>query len=147
MFNGGPSKALSLLAVLLFVELLAGCSGGGQSGNGSQDGGSGGTQKQGGEGTKKAASQPKIALGTVADVNTELGVISLRSPQEQEPKILIVREATITLDDQKAEVADIKEGQQAQISYVVIKGERNMAREVTLFSASEAAPGGGENAG
>ena len=58
----------------------------------------------------------------------------------------IVPNATITLDDEVAELADIKDGQQAQVTYVV-RNEVNRAREVTLISGGEGSPGGGENTG
>ena len=58
----------------------------------------------------------------------------------------IGKQATITLDDEAAELADMKEGQEAQIRYVV-REEVNLAREVTLISGEGATPGAGENIG
>jgi hypothetical protein len=147
-FRGSP--VLLLLVVLI---LLAGCGGGDQSGNGGQDDGSpGGAKKQGGEATNKGAPATKIALGTVRRVNVEgesRRLVLKPSTNEQSKKPIpfrITKQATITLDDEKAELADIKEGQQAQITYIV-KNERYRAREVKLFSAGGATPEAGENTG
>jgi hypothetical protein len=147
-FRGSP--VLLLLVVLI---LLAGCGGGDQSGNGGQDDGSpGGAKKQGGEAAKKGAPATKIALGTVRRVNVEgesRRLVLKPSTNEQSKKPIpfrITKQATITLDDEKAELADIKEGQQAQITYIV-KNERYRAREVKLFSAGGATPEAGENTG
>ena len=142
-----------MLLLLIVLILLAGCGGGDQSGNGGQgDGSSGGTKKQGGEAAKKGVPATKIALGTVRRVNLEgesRRLVLKPSTNEQSKKAIpfrITKHATITLDDEKAELADIKEGQQAQISYIV-KNEHNRAREVKLFSAGGATPEAGENTG
>ncbi len=140
-----PSTTLLLVAVLLLAALLAGCGGGEQSGNGSQEGESGGTKEQGGAVAKKevtgaakqGALRPKIALGTVTRVRPERRKMIIRATTaegdlERMP-FKVGRQATITLDDQAAEVADIQDGQQAQITYVV-RGEINLARKVTLIS-------------
>ena len=147
-FRGSP--VLLLLVVLI---LLAGCGGGDQSGNGGQDDGSpGGAKKQGGEAAKKGAPATKIALGTVRRVNVEgesRRLVLKPSTNEQSKKPIpfrITKQATITLDDEKAELADIKEGQQAQITYIVTN-ERYRAREVKLFSAGGVTPEAGENTG
>ena len=54
--------------------------------------------------------------------------------------------ATTTMDDEVAELAEIKNGQQTQVTYVV-RSEVNWARQVTLISGSETTPGAGENTG
>jgi hypothetical protein len=149
---------LFLVASILLAGLLAGCGGGDQSGNGAQDGGSGGGRGQAGVAAKmgegKAAKQavlrPKIALGTVKRVKPEHRklVISAVTGKE-DPKWMpfrIAKNATITLDDEVAELADIRNGQQAQVTYVV-RNEVNRAREVTLISDGGASPGAGENTG
>ena len=125
-----------VLLFLIVLILLAGCGGGDQSGNGGQgDGSPGGTKKQGGEAAKKGVPATKIALGTVRRVNVEgemRRLVLKPSANEQSKKAIpfrITKHATITLDDEKAELADIKEGQQAQISYI-FKNEYNRAREV-----------------
>ena len=154
-----PSTVLLLVAVIVLAGLLAGCGGGDQSGNGSQDGGSGGTKEQGGDAAKKeepeaakkgAALRPKIAVGTVIRVRPDHRKIVLRpTTAEGKPKPMpfkIAKNATITLDNEEADVADIKEGQQAQITYVV-RNEVNRAREVSLISDEGATPGAGENIG
>ena len=135
-----PSVTLFLTAIILLAGLLAGCGGGGQSGNGGSQGGeSGGAKEQGGEAAKQLAPKGKIALGTVTRVRPEGRKMVLKpttgEQQGAEPMTFkIAKEATVTLDEEEAEVADIKEGQQAQITYVV-KDELNLAREVTLISS------------
>ena len=162
MHPGRSSTTLLLVAVLLLAGLLAGCGGGDQAGNGSQDGESGGTKEQGGqagggaakkEGTeaaKQVVLRPKIALGTVTRVRPEGRKMVIRpTTAEGDPEPMpfkIGKQATITLDDEAAELADIKEGQQAQIRYVV-REEVNLAREVTLISGEGATPGAGEKFG
>ena len=133
-----PSVTPFLAAIILLTGLIAGCGAGDQSGNGgSQDGESGGTKEQGGEAAEQGAPRGKIALGTVTRVRPEgrkLVLKSITGEQGTEPMTFkIAKQATVTLDEQEAEVADIKEGQQAQITYVV-KDELNLAREVTLIS-------------
>ena len=141
------SVMLFLTAIILLTGLLAGCGAGDQSGNGGSQGGeSGGAKEQGGEAAKKEggeaakqlAPKGKIALGTVTRVRPEGRKMVLKpttgEQQGAEPMTFkIAKEATVTLDDKEAEVADIKEGQQAQITYVV-RDELNLAREVTLIS-------------
>ncbi len=134
---------LFLVAFILLAGLLAGCGGGDQSGDGSQDGESGGAQKQGGaeqeggEAPKKAASAPKIVLGTIKFVNAEKGRVGLEPSTdvqgEEAITLKIKKNTTITLDNEQADPTDIKKGQQAQITYVV-KSERNLARKVSLIS-------------
>ena len=149
---------LFFLASILLAGLLAGCGGGDQAGDGSQDGGSGREQgqvgkaaKKGkGEAAKKVALRPKIALGTVIHVNPERRRMVIRAVTGKEDTkrmpFKIVPSATITLDDEVAELADIKDGQQAQVTYVV-RNEVNRAREVTLISGGGATPEAGENTG
>ena len=137
-----PPTALFLLVFILLSGLLAGCGGGGdQSGNGgSQDGGAPGEgeQQQGGAAQEDAAPAPKIALGTIKSVKPDKRKIVLQSTAEvqggERMTFKVKKNAKITLDDKEAEMADVKEGQHAQIQYVV-KNEVNRAREVALISA------------
>jgi hypothetical protein len=149
MYLRRPPAALFLVMAILFAGLLAGCGGGDQqSGNKEQgDDASGGAKKQA---ANKQASEPKIALGTIKSVKIDRRRIVLKPSSEEQGEKPIpfktVRDATITLDNEKVELADIKEGQQAQITYVV-RNERNMAREVSLISNGGAGSGGGEETG
>ncbi len=146
----GPSAALFVIASVLLAGLLAGCAGGGdQSGNG---GSQGGEEQQGeaaqgeaaqGEGNQADAPAPKIALGTVIAAKPDKRKIILRPSTEQQGDRLIfkvVDDAQITLDNQQAEMADAQEGQQAQITYVVVN-EQNRARIVALISGDEGTGG------
>jgi hypothetical protein len=135
-----PSAALFLL---MFILLLAGCGGGGdQSGNGgSQDGGApGGEEQQGGAAQEDAAPAPKIALGTVVSVKPDKRKIFLRPTAEvqggERMTFKVRKNAEITLDNKEAEMADVKEGQRAQIQYIV-KNEVNRARSVALISGGQ----------
>ena len=141
----GPSAALFLIASILLAGLLAGCAGGGdQSGS---DGSHGGEEQQGeaaqGEGNQADAPETKIALGRVISVKPDRRKIILRPSTEQQGDRLVfkvVEDAQITLDDQQAEMADAQEGQQAQITYVVVN-EQNRARVVGLISGDEGTGG------
>jgi len=130
-----PRLIVPLLALL--VALLAGC-GGGQSG-GSQSGeeqdGGGGQQE-----SKKEARETKIAIGNVVSVKPDKRRIAVRPSRQVEGAERVVfkvrKNAEITLGGEKAEVADIAEGQQAQAEYVV-KNDVNRAVSVQLFEAEE----------
>ena len=146
------STALFLVVFVLLTGLLTGCGGGDQSGNGSQEGGPGGTKEQGDGGSKIKVSQTKTALGTITRVKSDKKLIVLRpSTEEQGEKPMRFRvnpeKAEIMLDDKEAELADIKKGQQAQVSYVVRNEKRNIAREVQVFGGGGATPAGGEKTG
>lgn len=159
----GLSAALLLVLLVLIMGFIAGCGGadqtqGGENGGaekqqGSEDGGA--KKQQGGEDSKKGWSNPKIALGTIIRVNTEARKIVLKPSTDVQGKgpmlIWIKEEATVTLDGEEAQVADIKEGQQAQIAYRVKERDNrddlNLAHEVDLISADGANPEGGENTG
>jgi hypothetical protein len=124
---------LPLALSFMLAGLLAGCGGssGGQSGGGQQQG------KAGGEAAKKKPLPSKIAVGTVRAYKDDRRRLSLRPAakvQGQKPLGFKVRKkAQVTLDGKQAELADIQEGQQAQIRYVV-KNEINRAIIVQLFS-------------
>ena len=137
----GPSAALFFIASILLAALLAGCAGGGdQSGNGGSEGQGEAAQE---EGTQANAPVSKIALGRVISVKPDRRKIILRPSTEQQGDRLVfkvVDDAQITLDDQQAEMADVQEGQQAQITYVVFN-EQNRARAVALISADEGTGG------
>ena len=140
-----PSTTLFLAGVILLSGLLVGCGGGGESANGSQDGGSGGTKQRGGEAAKKkgnqavkkAGPQARIALGTVRSVNPESRELILEpsTPVQGERPLpfKVAKNATVTLDDKETELAQAGEGQRAQITYVVKNGV-NVARQVALIS-------------
>jgi hypothetical protein len=133
--------AVPLLA-LLSAALLAGCGGGGQT-EGSGDGGGGQDQQQQ-EQPKKEAQETKIAVGNVIAVQPDRRRMVVQPSQQvegTEKVALNVRKtAEITLGDEKAEMGDIAEGQQAQAEYVV-KNDVNRAVSVQLFEAEEQGEG------
>ena len=141
MHHRGPSAALFVIASILLAGLLAGCAGGGdQSGNGGNEGQGEAAQ---GEETQADAPVSKIALGRVIAVKPDRRKVILRPSTEQQGDRLVfkvVDDAQITLDDQQAEMADVQEGQQAQITYVVVN-ELNRARVVALISGDEGTGG------
>jgi hypothetical protein len=124
--------AVPLLA-LLAAALLAGC-GGGQT-EGSGDGGGGQDQQQE---SKKEAQETKIAVGNVIAVQPDRRRMVVQPSQQAEGPdkvpLNVRKTAEITLGDQKAEMGDIAEGQQAQAEYIV-KNDVNRAVSVQLFEA------------
>ena len=135
--------AVPLLA-LLSAALLAGCDGGGQT-EGSGDGGGGQDQQQE---SKKEAQETKIAVGNVIAVQPDRRRMVVQPSQQAEGPdkvpLNVRKTAEITLGDQKAEIGDIVEGQQAQAEYVV-KNDVNRAVSVQLFEvegSSEEQPQG-----
>ncbi len=129
--------AVPLLA-LLSAALLAGCGGGGQT-EGSGDGGGGQDQQQQ-EQPKKEAQETKIAVGNVIAVQPDRRRMVVQPSQQAEGPdkvpLNVRKTAEITLGDEKAEMGDIAEGQQAQAEYVV-KNDVNRAVSVQLFEAEE----------
>jgi hypothetical protein len=141
MHPRGPSAALFFIASILLAGLLAGCAGGGdQANNGGAQGGEGEQgQAAPGEGTQANALQFKIALGTIISVKPDRRKIILRPSTEQQGDRLVfkvVDDAQITLNDQPVEMADVQEGQQAQIEYIT-RNEQNRARIVELINSGE----------
>ena len=126
--------AVPLLA-LLAAALLAGC-GGGEQPEGSGDGGQKQDQQQ--QESKKEAQETKIAVGNVVAVQPDRRRMVVQPSQQAEGTekvpINVRKTAEITLGDQKAEMGDIAEGQQAQAKYVV-KNDVNRAVSVQLFEA------------
>jgi|SRR4028118_228903 hypothetical protein len=125
--------AVPLLA-LLAAALLAGC-GGGEQTEGSGDGGQGQDQQQE---SKKEAQETKIAVGNVVAVQPDRRRMVVQPSQQAEGAekvaLNVRKTAEIKLGDQKAEMGDIAEGQQAQAEYIV-KNEVNRAVSVQLFEA------------
>jgi hypothetical protein len=151
---------LFIVPALIFVLVLAGCGGGGQSGDGSQDGGAPGA-KQGKKGAgvaNQGGPQLKVAIGTIVATDPESkpnGKIILRPTRQVQGGELMIfklaKNAEITLEDKKAELADIKKGQQAQIHYAAVKvagkdtdktRNVNRAREVSVFGGKKGNEGG-----
>ena len=128
-----PRLIVPLFALL--ATLLAGCGGGdGQSG-GSQEGG--GQQDQQQE-SKKQAQETKIAIGNVVAVQPDRRRMVLQPSQEaegaEEIALNVRKTAELTLGNEKAEMGDVAEGQQAQAEYIV-KNDVNRAVSVQLFEA------------
>ncbi|MBA2714403.1 MAG: hypothetical protein H0U55_12730 [Rubrobacteraceae bacterium] len=140
------SSVVFLLLPLIFTVLLVGCGGGSD-----QSGGGGQENKQDGKAadkvTKKEQVQKKSAFGIVRAFKDDKRRLSLSptvNAQGNKPIGFKVRKkAQITLGGKKADLGDIKEDQQAQISYVV-KNEVNRAVVVRLFEPSEKPAGGDE---
>jgi hypothetical protein len=129
-----------VLLPLILTVLLVGCGGGSSE----QSGGGGQEKKQEGRAAGKAAKKEplerKMAFGIVRAFKDDKRRLSLRptaNAQGKKPLGFKVRKnAQITLGGKKAELGDIKEDQQAQISYVV-KNEVNRAVVVRLFKPED----------
>ena len=97
--------------------------------------------KAGGEAAKKEPLPRKIVIGTVRAYKDDKRRLSLRpasDAQGEKPLGFKVRKkAQVTLDGEKAELSDIQEDQQAQITYV-IKNKVNRAIVVHLFNKQPA---------
>ena len=137
---------LPLVLSLLLAGFLAGCGGGGdqsgdQSGGGQQEKQEG---KAGGEAARKKTPPRLIVIGTVRaykDDKRRLSLLPTSDVQGEKPLGFKIRKnAQITLDGEKAELSDIQEDQQAQITYV-IKNKVNRAIIVHLFNEQQ----GGED--
>ena len=132
------SLILPLLLSFLLAVLLAGC-GGGSEQSGDQSGG-GQQQKQegkaGGEAAKKEPPKRAIIIGKVRAYKDDKRRLSLRPASEAQGEkpigFKVRKNAEVTLDGEKAELSDIEEDQQAQITYIV-KNEVNRAIVVHLF--------------
>lgn len=162
MHSRRSSTTLFLLAAILLSGLLVGCGGGEQSGNGARDGGASGAKEEKGRAgaANKGGPKGKIALGRIVATDPERRKIVLRPTAEVQggERLIfkIAQNAEITLDDKEAELADIEEGQQAQVSYSVVKvvnkdtnksREVNRARVVSVFSRGEGNEGKGNGGG
>ncbi len=140
MHSRRSSTTLLLVAAILLAGLLVGCGGGGdQAGNGGSQGDGSDGEKQG-EAPQGNAPQVKIALGTIISVKPDRSKIILRPSMEMQGGermiFKVTKNAEITLNNEPAEMSDVKEGQQAQIQYVVVN-ELNRARSVALISNGE----------
>ena len=128
-----PRLIVPLFALL--AALLAGCGGGDEQSGGSQEGG--GQQDQQQE-SKKQAQETKIAIGNVVAVQPDRRRMVLQPSQEaegaEEIALNVRKTAEITLGNEKAEMGDVAEGQQAQAEYIV-KNDVNRAVSVQLFEA------------
>jgi hypothetical protein len=142
LLRGLSAARFFIVPVLLAVLVLVGCGGGGdQSENGgSQGGGNGSGGEKQGKAPQGNAPQAKVALGTIISANPHRRKIVLRpSVEVQGGKRMVFKvrkDAEISLNDQPAEIADVKQGQAAQIEYIV-KNEKNRARAVALISSGE----------
>jgi len=127
--------------LVLLAALPAGCGGGGEQSGGSQE--NGGQQDQQQE-SKKQAQETKIAVGNVVAVQTDRRRMVVQPSREVEGAekipINVRKTAEITLGGEKAEMGDIKEGQQAQARYIV-KNDVNRAVSVQLFEAEDSSEG------
>jgi hypothetical protein len=140
--RGLSAARFFIVPVLLAVLVLVGCGGDGdQSENGgSRGGGNGSGGEKQGKAPQGNAPQAKVALGTIISANPHRRKIVLRpSVEVQGGKRMVFKvrkDAEISLNDQPAEIADVKQGQAAQIEYIV-KNEKNRARAVALISSGE----------
>jgi hypothetical protein len=143
-----PAATLFSIALVLLLGFLAGCGGdqsgssesqgggqqgGSEQGGGEQAGGQGG--EQGGEAADEGPAQAKIALGSIESVQPEKRKVVLKPSFEAQGGDQITfnvrKNAEIRVNNQEAELSDIKSGQQAQIEYVT-KNDVNRAVSVEI---------------
>jgi hypothetical protein len=139
----GQVVTLFSIVLVLLLGFLAGCGGdqsgsgdsqgGGQQGGGEQAGGQGGGQ--GDEAADEGPSQKKVALGSIESVKPDKRKVVLKPSFEAQGGDQITfnvrKNAEIRVNDQEAELSDIKPGQQAQIEYVT-KNDVNRAVSVEI---------------
>lgn len=128
-----------LSAVLFFVSLvlLAGCGGGGDQSEAPRGGGDD-QGRQGDDTAQQEQTLPeiKIAPGTIESVNPEARTLVLQRTRGEPMNFTLGPLTRIELDGQAAELADLREGQSAQVRYVE-KEKGNRARLVLAFSSAE----------
>ena len=143
MRTRGQVVTLFSIVLVLLLGFLAGCGGdqsgsgdsqgGGQQGGGEQAGGQGGGQ--GDEAADEGPSQKKVALGSIESVQPDKRKVVLKPSFEAQGGDQITfnvrKNAEIRVNDQEAELSDIKPGQQAQIEYVT-KNDVNRAVSVEI---------------
>ena len=125
------SMALLFALLALLVGFAAGCGGGGDDRAGSR-------QQENGETVQQGEGRPelKIAPGTVESVDPEAGTLVLQVTQGESMTVAIRPGTQIELDYEAAELADLREGQSAQVSYVAREGE-NRARLVSAIGGGQ----------
>ena len=143
-----PAATLFSIALVLLLGFLAGCGGdqsgssesqgggqqgGSEQGGGEQAGGQGG--EPGGEAADEGPSQAKVALGSIESVQPDKRKVVLKPSFEAQGGDQITfnvrKNAEIRVNNQEAELSDIKSGQQAQIEYVT-KNDVNRAVSVQV---------------
>lgn len=132
------SMALLFVLLALLVGFAAGCGGGDdRSGSRQQENGETG-QQENGETSQQAEDRPelKIAPGVVESVDPEAGTLVLQVTRGEPMTFTILPRTKVELDGEAAELADLREGQSAQVSYVVREGE-NRARLVVAIGGGE----------
>jgi hypothetical protein len=134
--RSSSTALLFALLALLVGFFAAGCGGGG--GAGGDDQSESRQQGEQGETTRQGEGRPqlKIAPGTVESVDPEAGTLVLRVTQGESMTFAILPRTEVKLDGEAAELADVREGQSAQVSYVVQEGE-NRARLVSAIGGGQ----------
>jgi hypothetical protein len=141
--RSSSTALLFALLALLVGFFAAGCGGGGAGGDDQsesrrQGAGEAGQRGKEGETTRQGEGRPqlKIAPGTVESVDPEAGTLVLRVTQGESMTFAILPRTEVKLDGEAAELADVREGQSAQVSYVVQEGE-NRARLVSAIGGGQ----------
>ena len=141
--RSSSTALLFALLALLVGFFAAGCGGGGAGGDDQsesrrQGAGEAGQRGEEGETTRQGEGRPqlKIAPGTVESVDPEAGTLVLRVTQGESMTFAILPRTEVKLDGEAAELADVREGQSAQVSYVVQEGE-NRARLVSAIGGGQ----------
>ncbi len=133
-----PRRLSATLFFVSLVFLLAGCGGGGGDQSGGEQGGGNDQGQQGGDTQPREETGPeiKIAIGTIESVNPETRTLVVQQTRGEPMEFTLGARARIELDEQGAELTDLREGQSAQVSYVEREGG-NRARLVVALSTAE----------
>lgn len=137
-----PAAVPFLILLLFLLGSLAACGGGEQSGDGGSQGGEQqggqqqeGQQQEGQQADDQGKAPQKIALGTIQSVDPERRRVVLKPDFEAQGGDQITfnvrKNADVRVNDQEAELADVQQGQSAQIEYVT-KNEVNRATAVEI---------------
>ncbi len=131
---------MPLLFVLLalLVGFAVGCGGGDDQSESRQQEDGETVQQENGETGQQAEDRPelKIAPGVVESVDPEAGTLVLQVTRGEPMTFVILPRTKVELDGEAAQLADLREGQSAQVSYVVREGE-NRARLVVAIGGGE----------
>jgi len=137
--KGGLLRPRRLSATLFFVSLvlLAGCGGGGGDQSAGQQGGGNDQGQQGGD-TQPGRCPPRDqdSAWPIESVNPETRTLVVQQTRGEPMDFTLGARARIELDEQGAELTDLREGQSAQVSYVEREGG-NRARLVVAISTAE----------
>ncbi len=130
--KGGLLRPRRLSATLFFVSLvlLAGCGGGGGDQSSGQQGGGNDQGQQGGDTQTGEETGPElmIAVGTIESVNPETQTLVVQQTRGEPMNFTLGARTRIELDEQGAELTDLREVNRPNSATSKGKGEPGAAR-------------------